>query len=96
MASQNLGFPKSGLAKVRKKNVGIHLVECHDIVVSTFFSYEIEEVSSCFDIILAVQIGVPIFLLISQSIAKTCRHALILVGQVLAPNQSGPTFIYPS
>jgi hypothetical protein len=60
MASQNLGLPKSGCAKVRAKNVGLHLVECHDIVVSTFASYEIGEVSSCFAMILVIQIGVTI------------------------------------
>ena len=54
MASQNLGLSKLEHAKVRAKNVGIHLVECHDIVVSTFFSYEMEEVSSYFAVILAI------------------------------------------
>jgi hypothetical protein len=60
---------------------------------STFASYEIEKVSNCFAMILAIQIGVPIFLIINQSIVKFCRHAFILVGQVLAHNQSGPRLI---
>jgi hypothetical protein len=60
MASQNLDYSKSRL--VRANNLGMHLVECHDMGASTFPSCEIKEFSGDFTMILAIDIGVPIFL----------------------------------
>ena len=42
--------------------------------MSTFPPYEIEEVFSGFAMILAIEIGVPIFLVINQSTAKIYRY----------------------
>jgi hypothetical protein len=36
LPNQNHGNPKPRLAKVRAKNVGMHLVECQDMAASTF------------------------------------------------------------
>lgn len=57
----NRVLAKLRFAKVRIKNVRVQLVECHDIVVSIFPAYEIEEVSCGFAMILVIKIGVPIF-----------------------------------